>query len=154
MPRRTACRGSWHAAPRTGVFYTLLGLAGFLVTFNVPFAGPEGAQLVGMSLNSLANLVHVAIGVTGILAWRRLVWAIRYGWLLAAAMALLFLWGALVADDSPANLLAMDNSINGVHGITAVYGVAMAIWPGGQAQTAPAVSRARGRKDPSDPPAR
>lgn len=55
-----------------GAVYALVGLAGFLVTGDVPFAGEDGDPLVVFDVNGLHNLVHLLIGVALIAASRRL----------------------------------------------------------------------------------
>lgn len=46
-----------------GVVYILVGLAGFAVTGDVPFAGKEGNPLILFDVNGLHNIVHLLIGV-------------------------------------------------------------------------------------------
>jgi len=44
-----------------GAVYLLVGLAGFLVTGDVPFAGEQGASLLGFGVNGLHNIVHLLV---------------------------------------------------------------------------------------------
>ncbi len=53
------------------IIYTLVGLAGFLVTGDVAFVGQEGDPLVVFDVNGLHNIVHLLIGVVLIGASRR-----------------------------------------------------------------------------------
>ena len=46
-----------------GIVYILVGLAGFLVTGDVPFIGKEGDPLILFNVNGLHNIVHLLIGV-------------------------------------------------------------------------------------------
>lgn len=55
-----------------GVVYTLVGIAGFFITGDVPFAGEEGDPLILFDVNGLHNIVHLLIGVVLIAASRRL----------------------------------------------------------------------------------
>lgn len=55
-----------------GAVYALVGLAGFLVTGDVPFAGQDGDPVVLFDVNGLHNIVHLLIGVALIAASRRL----------------------------------------------------------------------------------
>jgi hypothetical protein len=120
-----------------GAFYTILGAGGFFVTGFSGFAAPQGDLLLGLELNPLQNLVHLALGAAGLFLWRRLATAVTYGWVVALVSGLLFAYGLAVAGtDAPANVLALNTSGNALHFITAIYGVIMAIWPKGMAATA------------------
>lgn len=55
-----------------GVVYTLVGLAGFLITGDVPFAGQEGEPLILFDVNGLHNIVHLVIGLALVAASRNL----------------------------------------------------------------------------------
>ena len=55
-----------------GVIYTLVGIAGFFVTGDVPFAGKDGDPLIVFDVNGLHNIVHLLIGLALIGASRRL----------------------------------------------------------------------------------
>lgn len=46
-----------------GVVYLLIGLLGFTVTGDVPFAEEEGASLLGFGVNGLHNVVHILVGL-------------------------------------------------------------------------------------------
>jgi hypothetical protein len=54
-----------------GVIYTLVGIAGFFVTGDVPFAGKEGDPVILFDVNGLHNIVHLLIGVALIAAAKR-----------------------------------------------------------------------------------
>ncbi len=54
-----------------GIIYTLVGLAGFLVSSGVPFVGREGEPLIVFDVNGAHNIVHLLIGVGLIVASRR-----------------------------------------------------------------------------------
>lgn len=49
-----------------------IGLVGFFVTGDVPFAGQDGDPLILFDVNGLHNIVHLLIGVALIAASRRL----------------------------------------------------------------------------------
>lgn len=55
-----------------GVVYALVGLAGFLITGDVPFAGQEGEPLILFDVNGLHNIVHLVIGLALVAASRTL----------------------------------------------------------------------------------
>ena len=112
-----------------GVVYTLVGLAGFLVTGFENFASETNKTLVGFEINPLHNLVHLVIGLAGLALWRRLDTARTYGWLLAAGYGLAFIYGLFAAGNSDINFLSINGPDNGLHLISAVAGVAIALWP-------------------------
>jgi hypothetical protein len=61
--------------------------------------------------------------------WRRLDTARTYGWLLAAGYGLAFLYGLFAAGNSDINFLSLNGADNGLHLVSAVVGVAIALWP-------------------------
>jgi Domain of unknown function (DUF4383) len=100
-----------------GAVYTLVGILGFVVTGLDNFASETDKTLLGFEINPLHNLVHLAIGLAGLTLWRRLDSARTYGWLLAAGYGLAF------------NFLSLNGPDNGLHLVSAVAGVAIALWP-------------------------
>jgi hypothetical protein len=118
-----------------GAMYTLVGIVGFFITGFGAFAEPEGELLLGVfEINPLHNIVHLIIGVAGLVLWSRLDRARLYGWLLAAGYGLTFVYGLFVANrDEPANFLALNQGDNWLHVVSAVAGLAIALWPARQA---------------------
>jgi hypothetical protein len=112
-----------------GAIYTLVGLLGFLVTGFENFAAETDKTLLGFEINPLHNLVHLAIGLAGLALWRRLDTAKTYGWLLAAGYGLAFLYGLVAAGNSDINFLSLNGADNGLHLVSAVAGLAIALWP-------------------------
>jgi len=112
-----------------GVVYTLVGLAGFLVTGFENFAAETDKTLVGFEINPLHNLVHLVIGLAGLALWRRLDTARTYGWLLAVGYGLAFLYGLFAAGNSDINFLSLNGADNGLHLVSALAGLAIALWP-------------------------
>jgi ABC-type transport system involved in multi-copper enzyme maturation permease subunit len=112
-----------------GAIYTLVGLLGFLVTGFENFAAETDKTLLGFEINPLHNLVHLAIGLAGLALWRRLDTAKTYGWLLAAGYGLAFLYGLFAAGNSDINFLSLNGADNGLHLVSAVAGLAIALWP-------------------------
>jgi uncharacterized membrane protein YuzA (DUF378 family) len=55
-----------------GAVYTLVGIAGFLVTGFDNFASETDKTLLGFEINPLHNIVHLVIGLAGLALWRRL----------------------------------------------------------------------------------
>jgi hypothetical protein len=98
-----------------GAVYTLIGILGFFIT--------------GFEINPLHNIVHLAIGLAGLALWRRLDTAKTYGWLLAAGYGLTFIYGLFAAGNSDINFLSLNGADNGLHLVSAVAGLAIALWP-------------------------
>jgi ABC-type transport system involved in multi-copper enzyme maturation permease subunit len=112
-----------------GIIYTVVGIAGFFVTGFENFASETDKTLLGFEINPLHNLVHLAIGLAGLALWRRLDTARTYGWLLAAGYGLTFIYGLFAAGNSDINFLSLNGADNGLHLVSAVAGVAIALWP-------------------------
>jgi hypothetical protein len=117
-----------------GAVYTLVGILGFVVTGLDNFASETDKALLGFEINPLHNLVHLAIGLAGLALWRRLDTARTYGWLLAAGYGLAFLYGLFATGNSDINFLSINflsinGPDNGLHLVSAVAGVAIALWP-------------------------
>jgi hypothetical protein len=112
-----------------GAVYTLVGILGFLVTGFENFAAETDKTLLGFEINPLHNLVHLAIGLAGLALWRRLDTARTYGWLLAAGYGLAFIYGLFAAGNSDINFLSLNGADNGLHLVSAVAGLAIALLP-------------------------
>lgn len=112
-----------------GVVYTLVGLIGFLVTGFDNFAGVTNDTLLGFELNPLHNLVHLAIGVLGVVMWTPLASARTYGWLLAAIFGLAFVFGMFAVSNVDINILSINGPDNILHLLSAAAGVLVALWP-------------------------
>ena len=112
-----------------GVVYTLVGIAGFFVTGFDNFAAETDKTLLGFEVNPLHNIVHLAIGLAGLALWRRLDTARTYGWLLAAGYGLAFVYGLFAAGNRDINFLSMNGADNILHLVSALAGVAIALWP-------------------------
>jgi ABC-type transport system involved in multi-copper enzyme maturation permease subunit len=112
-----------------GAVYTLIGILGVFVTGFVNFAAETDKTLLGFEINPLHNLVHLAIGLAGLALWRRLDTARTYGWLLAAGYGLAFIYGLFAAGNRDINFLSLNGADNGLHLVSAVAGLAIALWP-------------------------
>jgi Domain of unknown function (DUF4383) len=112
-----------------GAVYTLVGILGFLVTGLEDFAAETDKTLLGFELNPLHNIVHMAIGLAGLALWRRLDSARLYGWLLAAGYGATFVYGLLAAGNRDINFLSINGADNGLHLVSAIAGLAIALWP-------------------------
>jgi hypothetical protein len=112
-----------------GAVYTLVGILGFLVAGLEDFAAETDKTLLGFELNPLHNIVHMAIGLAGLALWRRLDSARLYGWLLAAGYGATFVYGLLAAGNRDINFLSINGADNGLHLVSAIAGLAIALWP-------------------------
>jgi ABC-type transport system involved in multi-copper enzyme maturation permease subunit len=112
-----------------GVVYTLVGVAGFFVTGFDNFAAETDKTLLGFEINPLHNIVHLAIGLAGLALWRRLDTARTYGWLLSAGYGLAFIYGLFAAGNRDINFLSLNGADNILHLVSALAGVAIALWP-------------------------
>jgi uncharacterized membrane protein YuzA (DUF378 family) len=112
-----------------GVVYTLVGIAGFFVTGLDNFAAETDKTLLGFEVNPLHNIVHLVIGLAGLALWRRLDTARTYGWLLAAGYGLAFLYGLFAVGNRDINFLSLNGADNILHLVSALAGVAIALWP-------------------------
>ena len=133
-------RGEAHPAQylalAIGIVYTLVGLLGFLVTGFDNFASETNKTLLGFEINPLHNIVHLLIGAAGIAMWRPLRTARLYGWILAAGYGLTFLFGLFAAGNSDINFLSLNGADNGLHLVSALAGLAVALWPARRTVTA------------------
>lgn len=127
----TATRGThqWLALA-IGAVYLLVGLAGFLVTGVDGFTEHDHEQtLLGFAVNPLHNIVHILIGALGLTMWRRPDSARTFGWILFVVYGLTFVYGLVVANDEDANLLNINGADNVLHILSALAGLAIALWP-------------------------
>ena len=112
-----------------GVVYTLIGIAGFFVTGFDNFAAETDKTQIGFEINPRHNIVHLVIALAGLALWRRLDTARAYGWLLAAGYGLTFIYGLFAAGNRDLNFLSINSADNILHLVSALAGVAIALWP-------------------------
>jgi uncharacterized membrane protein YuzA (DUF378 family) len=113
-----------------GIVYLLIGLAGFAITGFDDFTEHDHSQtLMGFAINPLHNIVHVLIGILGIAMWSTVARARSYGWILAIVYGATFVYGLVVANDPDTNILNINGADNGLHLVSALAGLAIALWP-------------------------
>lgn len=113
-----------------GIVYLVVGLAGFLVTGVDGFTEHDHSQtLLGFAINPLHNIVHIVIGLLGIALWSTPSRARTYGWLLFIGYGATFVYGLIVADNPDANILNINGADNWLHLVSALAGLAIALWP-------------------------
>ncbi|GAA3852521.1 hypothetical protein GCM10022243_17670 [Saccharothrix violaceirubra] len=117
-----------------GVFFLVAGVAGFVRTGFADFDRHE--VLLGLTVNPLHNVVHLAFGVLGLLMATGSGLSRLYGWILFVAYGVVLVWGLMlvgvVAVNPVARLgdpLALDVRANWLHlGFTAL-GLLIAVLP-------------------------
>ena len=125
-------RMSWPqmVALAIGAIYLLIGVIGFFVTGLDDFAAHTDEALIGFSINPLHNVVHILIGVAGLVLARTLGGARTYGWLLAVGYGAAFIYGLFaVGNEEPLNFLSINWADNWLHLVSALAGLAIALGP-------------------------
>jgi hypothetical protein len=113
-----------------GVVYLLVGIVGFFVTGFDDFTEHDHSQtLLGFAINPLHNIVHIVIGLLGVLLWRTLRQARTFGWILFVGYGAAFVYGLIVANNPDANVLNINGADNGLHLVSALAGLLVALWP-------------------------
>ena len=112
-----------------GAVYLLVGIIGFFITGFDDFAGnSQHEMLLFFMINPLHNIVHLVIGLAGLLLARTLTGARTYGWLLAVGYAAVFVYGLIAAGRSW-DFLNINAADNVLHIVTAAIGLAIALAP-------------------------
>lgn len=112
-----------------GAVYLLVGIVGFFVTgFSDFFAHDTGKNLLFFEINGMHNVVHIVIGVAGLLLGRTLAGARTYGWLLAVGYGAAFVYG-LLAIGKDWDFLSINAADNVLHLATALVGLVIALLP-------------------------
>ena len=113
-----------------GVVYLLVGIVGFAITgFDEWTIHDHSQTLLVFAINPLHNVVHLLIGLLGVLMWSRSGSARTYGWILAIGYGAAFVYGLIVVNNADANLLNINGADNVLHAVSAVAGLAIALWP-------------------------
>ena len=120
--------------PRTlalviGALFLLIGILGFVVTGFDNFAEHTDETLLGFEVNPLHNVVHIVVGLAGLLMSSSLSTARAFGWLLAIAYGGTFVLGLVVDDDPDQNFLSLNAADNVLHLVSAGLGLVIALAP-------------------------
>ncbi|SNS61348.1 protein of unknown function [Geodermatophilus pulveris] len=112
-----------------GAVYLLVGVVGFFITgVDDFFAHDTGEQLLFFEINGMHNVVHILIGVAGLVLARTLAGARTYGWLLAVGYGAAFVYG-LLAIGQTWDFLSINAADNVLHIATAAVGLLIALGP-------------------------
>lgn len=112
-----------------GAVYLLVGIVGFFVTGFDDFAANDtGETLLIFDINPLHNIVHIAIGIAGLVLGRTLAGARTYGWLLAVGYGVAFIYGLLAVGEDW-DILNINGADNVLHILTAGVGLVIALLP-------------------------
>ena len=111
-----------------GAVYLLVGIVGFFITGFDNFAGHTDETLIVFDINPLHNVVHILIGVAGLVLSRTLAGARTYGWLLAIGYGAAFIYG-LFAVNADWDFLNLNWADNILHLLTAIVGLVIALMP-------------------------
>jgi hypothetical protein len=111
-----------------GAVYLLVGIVGFFVTGFDNFAGHTDETLLIFDINPLHNIVHLLIGIAGLVLSRTLAGARTFGWLLAVGYGAAFIYGLLAVGEDW-DFLNINAADNGLHIFSAVVGLVIALMP-------------------------
>jgi hypothetical protein len=111
-----------------GAVYLLVGIVGFFVTGFDDFAGHTDETLLIFDINPLHNIVHILIGVAGLVLSRTLAGARTYGWLLAVGYGAAFVYGVIAVGEDW-DFLNLNVADNVLHLATALVGLVIALMP-------------------------
>jgi hypothetical protein len=112
-----------------GAIYLLVGIVGFFITgFDDFFAHNTNETLLGFEINGMHNVVHILIGIAGLVLSRTLAGARTYGWLLAVGYGAAFIYG-LLAINKEWDFLSINAADNVLHILTALVGLVIALLP-------------------------
>ena len=119
-----------------GLVFLAIGIAGFARTGFSDFTGNQQEMLLGFMINPLHNLVHVVLGVFGLLAAASSGLSRTFGWLLFIGYGLVSIWGLMITgviSSNPVsglgNPLNLNSADNWLHIGSAVVGLLIAIMP-------------------------
>jgi hypothetical protein len=131
-------RNTWQqvTALVLGAGYLLLGMLGFFFlqdTATATLAGHDtGDVMLFLELNGITNVLHLVLGVVGMVCATTLTRARGYGVLQAVVGGALFLFGLFAVGDPAINVLSVNWGDNILHVLTALVGLGIAVGPVGE----------------------
>jgi hypothetical protein len=134
--RVTGLQPAQMLAALVGMVFLVGGVVGFARTGFGDFAGHQHVFLLGFAINPLHNLVHVVIGLLGLLMSVGSGLARTFGWLLFLTYGAVFVWGLMITGalttnpvSGAGNPLNLNTADNWLHFGSAVVGVLIAVLP-------------------------
>ncbi len=128
---RTARTPSQYLALIVGLAFIVAGIAGFFVTgFEDFFARDTNQFLLGLEINPAHNVVHLALGLLGLILAVSAAGARTYGALLFVGYAAVFVYGLFAVDNRDINFLSLNTADNWFHLASALVGLVIAVLPG------------------------
>lgn len=113
-----------------GLALILFGLFSFWPTSFTPLTdGDAGRTLLGVQVSPLRNLIHLVLGLIGLVCATRLLAARAFGWLLAAAGVVMTVMGIVGLVDPRLDVLSMNVPAVAVAAVLALIGIATAVAP-------------------------
>jgi hypothetical protein len=122
-----------------GAAFTAAGIAGF-IPFFTPHVSPEAPHLIvntsyGLLLglfpvNIIHNLFHLAVGVTGVLAFRSYPSALQFSRFLGVALGILTIMGMIPALHTGFGFWPLYGHDIWLHGLEAVIGIYLGFFAG------------------------
>jgi hypothetical protein len=123
-------------AALVGIVFLVAGVIGFVRTGFGDFAGHQHVYLLVFAINPLHNLVHVVIGLLGIVMSVGSGLARAFGWLLFFAYGAMFVWGLMITGalttnpvSGAGNPLNLNGADNWLHLGSAAVGLLIAVLP-------------------------
>jgi len=112
-----------------GAVFLLVGIAGFFVTGFDHFAEHTDETLLGFEINPLHNVVHVVVGLAGVLLSSTVSSARAFGWLLFVGYGATFVLVLFIDDDPETNFLSLNANDHVLHALSALLGLLIALAP-------------------------
>lgn len=107
--------------------FLVVGVAGLAVNgFNDWFDHDTGETVLGFEVNPFHDLVHLAFGVVGLVAWRTAAWSRAYGVALAVGYGAAVVYG-IAALGEAWDVLSLNAADSWLHAGLAVAGLAVAL---------------------------
>jgi hypothetical protein len=130
------------AAMIMGLALVLFGVFGFWPTAFSTFAeGDGGRMFLGIQVSPLRNIIHLVLGVAGLVCATRIPASRTYGWVLAFAGVVMAAFGIVGLLRPQFDMLSMNVPAVVVSAVIALLGLAIALLP---------VRDAVGEGDPRD----
>jgi len=112
-----------------GAAFLLIGITGFFVTGFDHFAEHTDETLLGFEINPLHNVIHVLVGIAGLLLSAQVRTARLFGWLLVIGYGATLVLGLVVDDDPTHNVLSLNAADHVLHAASILLGLVIALLP-------------------------